>query len=68
MPDAILQPIRVAVLDQRDLPSSGQIVHLTLIRIGARSRGHFVRGSVLQAKTVDGLATFDHLAISAGPV
>jgi hypothetical protein len=65
VPDAILQPIRVAVLDQRDLPSSGQTVHLTLIRIGVRSRGHFVRGSVLKAKTVDGLATFDHLAISA---
>ena len=63
VPGGIMGPVLVAVQDKFGNPWSGLTVHMTLIRIGASSRGHFVRGSVLQAKTVDGVATFDHLAI-----
>jgi hypothetical protein len=38
---------------------------LTLIQTGIGARGSFVPGSVVQATTVNGVATFRHLAISA---
>jgi hypothetical protein len=60
-----LDPIRIAVLDKFGSRWSHLTVRMTLIRVGARSRGHFVRGSVLRAKTVDGIATFRRLAISS---
>ncbi len=60
-----LGPISIAVLDKFGRRWSRLTVRVTLIRIGARSRGHFVRGSVLRAKTVNGIATFRRLAISA---
>ncbi len=65
VPRAILEPVRVVVLNKFGRPVSGLKVRITLIRIGAHSRGHFVRGSKLRARTKDGLATFSDLAISA---
>ncbi len=64
-PRSILTPVRIAVLDRSGYLWSGLTVRLTLVRVGIRSRGHFVRGSLLRARTVNGVATFNHLAISA---
>ena len=62
-----LPPVLVDVSD-RSVVWSGLNVHLTLIRVGKRSRGHLMRGSIVHVKTVGGIATFRHLAISARPV
>jgi hypothetical protein len=62
---SILPPVSVAVLDKFGNPLSGVTVTMTLLPVGVRSRGHFVRGSVLRANTLDGVATFNDLAISA---
>ena len=59
----IQEPVRVAVLDRSGQLWSDLTVRVTLIRIDDRSRKHVVRGSLLQAKTVDGVATFNHLVI-----
>ncbi len=64
-PGMDLGPLRVAVLDRFGQLYSGLTVRVSLVRMGTHSRGHFVRGSVLHARTVNGVATFDHLAISA---
>ncbi len=60
-----LAPVLVEVFDRSGKLWGGLQVRLTLIRIGKGSRGHFVRGSVVQAKTVGGVATFRRLKISA---
>ena len=59
-----LAPVLVEVFDRSGKLWGGLQVRLTLIRIGKGSRGHFVRGSVVQAKTVGGVATFRRLKIS----
>ena len=64
-----LAPVLVEVFDRSGVLWSGLDVRLTLIRLGKESRGHLVRGSVVQAKTVGGVATFRRLIISApGPL
>ena len=63
--DSTLAPLLVEVFDRSGILWSGLDVHLTLIRVGKGSRGHLVRGSVVQAKTVGGVATFRRLSISA---
>jgi hypothetical protein len=60
-----LAPVLVAVFDRSGAPWNGLNVRLTLIRVGKRSRGHLVRGSVVHAKTAGGVATFRRLTISA---
>ncbi len=62
---SLLAPLRIAVFDRSGDLWSGLTVRLTLIRVDPRTRGHFDRGSVLHAKTVNGVATFNKLAISA---
>ena len=65
---SVLAPVLVEVFDRAGVLWSGLDVHLTLIRLGKESRGHLVRGSVVQAKTVGGVATFRRLILSApGP-
>ena len=59
-----LAPVTIAVFDRFGDPWSGVNVHLVLIPIGG-SKGHFTRGSVIHATTINGVATFSNLAISA---
>lgn len=59
----IQEPVRIAVLDRSGQLWSGLTVRVTLIRIDNRSRKHIVRGTLLQAKTVNGVATFNDLVI-----
>jgi hypothetical protein len=61
----IQAPVKIAVLDRSGYLWSGLPVRLTLIRIGVRSRRQIVRGILLRAKTVNGVATFNHLVIRA---
>jgi hypothetical protein len=58
-------PVLVEVFDRSGRLWSGLDVSLTLIRVGRGSRGHLVRGSVVHAKTIGGVATFRRLKISA---
>ena len=61
---SIVAPVRVAVLDRSGNPLSGLTLRVTLIRIGGTvARPHYVLGKVLHAKTVNGVATFSHLAV-----
>ena len=62
-PPGIQEPVRITVLDRSGYLWSGLTVRVTLFRIGARSRRHIVRGSLQRAKTVNGVATFNHLVI-----
>jgi hypothetical protein len=62
---SILPPVSVAVLDKFGNPLIGITVTVTLFPVSVRSRGHFVRGSVLRAKTLAGVVNFNDLAISA---
>jgi hypothetical protein len=62
-PGSILVPVRISVLDRSGVLWSGLTVRLTLIRIGNRARGHLVVAKVWQSKTVNGVATFNRLAI-----
>jgi hypothetical protein len=60
-----LAPVLVRVFDRTGELWSGLNVTVTLVRVDKGSRGHLVRGSVVHAKTVDGVATFSRLIISA---
>ena len=60
-----LAPVLVEVFNRSGSLGSGLQVRLILIRVGKRSRGHFVLGSVVHAKTKHGVATFQSLRISA---
>jgi hypothetical protein len=52
------------VFDRFGNPWSGVNVRVVLVPIGG-AKGHFTRGSVIHAKTINGVATFSKLAISA---
>jgi hypothetical protein len=64
VPGGIQEPVRIAVIDKNGYGWSGLTVRATLIRIGRGSRRHVVR-RLLPAKTVKGVATFNHLLIKA---
>jgi hypothetical protein len=59
----VLAPVLVEVFDRSGELVKGLDVRLTLIRVGKGPRGHLVRGSVVHAKTVAGVATFRRLRI-----
>ncbi|MFO0888568.1 MAG: hypothetical protein U0790_05400 [Isosphaeraceae bacterium] len=59
-----LPPVTVAVFDRFGQLWSGVGVNVTLIPLGG-ARGRLVRGSVLNATTINGVATFSQLAITA---
>lgn len=63
VPGSIVGPVRIAVLDHSGNLWSGLNVRVTLIRVGVAARGHYVVGKVLHAKTVHGVASFNHLVI-----
>ena len=64
-PGSILEPVRVAVLDRSGHLWSGLTVRLTLIRIGGSVGRTTCSAGSVHAKTVNGVATFNHLVISA---
>jgi hypothetical protein len=60
-----LGPVLVEAFNRSGDLLKGENVRLTLIRVGRKSRGHLVRGSVVHAKALGGVATFRRLIISA---
>ncbi|QEH39071.1 hypothetical protein OJF2_76830 [Aquisphaera giovannonii] len=60
-----LSPVVVQVLDRAGKLVDGVRVRLVLVRVGKGSRGHLARGSVVFARTKNGVATFNRLAITA---
>jgi hypothetical protein len=58
-----LAPVRVAVLDRAGRLWSGVNVRLVLIRKAAAPHGRSQAVRVLQARTVDGVATFNGISI-----
>ena len=52
------------MFDRFGNPWSGVKVSVVLVPIGG-SKGHFMRGSVIHAKTINGVATFSKLVIGA---
>jgi hypothetical protein len=59
-----LAPVQVEVRDRLGNLVSGVAVSLSLVPRGASQPVDFGPGSVVQATTVDGVATFDRLAVS----
>jgi hypothetical protein len=60
----LLSPFRVLVVDALGRPVSGTLVHLGLVTVAAPRGAVFAPGSVLQAVAVNGVATFDRVAIT----
>ena len=57
-----LAPVTIAVFDRFGNPWSGVKVSVVLVPIGG-SKGHFMGGSVIHAKTINGVATFSKLVM-----
>ncbi len=63
--NALVGPVVVAALDQFNNPLSGVVVKLGLVPVTSTGAAGFVPGSVLQATTVGGVATFGRIGITA---
>ncbi len=59
-----LAPIRVLVLDQFGKPLNGVTVQIGLVSLLRQPPGGFSPGSMLQATTVNGVATFSRVAVN----
>jgi uncharacterized repeat protein (TIGR01451 family) len=63
--NGFLPSFRVAAVDQFGNPLTGVTVKLALIPVLTQGSGSFIGGSVLQAVTVNGIATFSRVGLSA---
>jgi hypothetical protein len=60
----LLSPFRVLVVDALGRPVSGTLIRVSLVPVAAPPGAVFASGSVLQAVAVNGVATFDQVAIT----
>lgn len=60
-----LAPVLVAAIDRSGSLVRGRTFHAFLIRIGPGSRRRFVRGSLMRARTINGVASFNRLTVRA---
>ena len=60
----LLSPFRVLVVDALGRPVGGTLIRLSLVPVAAPPGAVFAPGSVLQAVAVNGVVTFNHVAIT----
>jgi hypothetical protein len=63
-PGELLSPLSVLVMDAQGRPVSGAVVRLSLVPVAAPSGAAFTSRSVVQAVTINGVATFNRVAIN----